>query len=78
MKQVENESGSSAKKKFILSLVFLLGGILYTLWPIDIIPDILGPVGWIDDISILLVTFLYSAYSYYRKEQQNKTRKPAS
>ena len=73
MKQLENESVSSAKKKFILSMVLLLGGILYTLWPIDIIPDILGPVGWIDDISILLVTFLYAAYSYYRKDRQNKT-----
>ncbi|MFW5771536.1 MAG: YkvA family protein [Spirochaetota bacterium] len=73
MEQLENESDSSAKKKFILSLVLLLGGILYTLWPIDIIPDILGPIGWIDDISILLVTFLYAAYSYYRKDRQNKT-----
>ncbi len=73
MEQLENESVSSAKKKFILSLVLLLGGILYTLWPIDIIPDILGPIGWIDDISILLVTFLYAAYSYYRKDRQNKT-----
>jgi len=73
MEQLENESVSSAKKKFILSLVLLLGGILYTLWPIDIIPDILGPIGWIDDISILLVTFLYAAYSYYRKDRQDKT-----
>lgn len=73
MEQLENESVSSAKKKFILSLVLLLGGILYTLWPIDIIPDILGPIGWIDDISILLVTFLYAAYSYYRRDNQNKT-----
>ncbi len=73
MEQLENESISSAKKKFILSLVLLLGGILYTLWPIDIIPDFLGPIGWIDDISILLTTFLYAAYSYYRKDRQNKT-----
>ena len=73
MEQLENESVSSAKKKFILSMILLLGGILYTLWPIDIIPDILGPIGWIDDISILLVAFLYAAYSYYRKDRQNKT-----
>ncbi len=72
MKQVENKAGTSAKKKFWLSLVFLVAGLLYTFWPIDIIPDVLGPIGWIDDISILLVTFLYSAYSYYRKEQKQR------
>ncbi|WP_350446057.1 DUF1232 domain-containing protein [Brachyspira hyodysenteriae] len=33
----------------------LILSILYTIFPIDLLPDILGPIGFSDDICILLV-----------------------
>jgi len=38
--------------KFIIGIAFLVVAIVYSIWPIDIIPDILGPIGWIDDILV--------------------------
>lgn len=37
----------------------LIGAIIYLISPIDVIPDFLGPLGWVDDIAIVtgLVTF---------------------
>ncbi|WP_367188103.1 YkvA family protein [Cellulomonas sp. 73-92] len=26
----------------------------YALWPLDIVPDILGPLGWVDDGAVVL------------------------
>lgn len=33
----------------------LILSILYTIFPIDLLPDILGPIGFSDDVCILLV-----------------------
>ena len=57
---------SRAKIKFILSLVFLFFGILYLFSPIDLIPDFLGPIGWVDDIGVLVTTALYAGVSFFR------------
>ena len=43
---------------FILAVIFLLGAIIYTISPIDIIPDILGPIGWVDDIMVWVVAIM--------------------
>ena len=47
--------------------------IVYLIWPLDIIPDILGPVGYLDDIPLLITTALYAGYSYrkLKKEQEH-------
>ncbi len=69
---IEDKSLYTAKRRFFLSLIFLVAGIIYTISPIDIIPDILGPIGWIDDIFALLITFIYSGLSYMKlKKLQN-------
>ena len=44
--------------RFILAVLFLMAAIVYTIWPVDIIPDILGPIGWIDDAAIWLVVII--------------------
>lgn len=44
--------------RFIMAAVFLVMAIIYSIWPIDIIPDILGPVGWVDDVAVWIVVFL--------------------
>jgi len=66
----------SAKRKFILSVILLAGGIIYTLFPMDIIPDILGPIGWMDDLGLLLAACANAAISYRKmkkKERQGET-----
>jgi len=54
----------AARKRLIFSLILLAAGLVYAVYPMDIIPDILGPIGWVDDIGLLLATCLYSVYSY--------------
>jgi uncharacterized membrane protein YkvA (DUF1232 family) len=56
-----------AKRKFILSLILFAGGVVYAIWPMDLIPDLLGPVGWIDDLTLLGISFANAANSYRRR-----------
>ncbi len=71
MQQIEDRSPAHVKRRFIISLVLLVAGIVYAISPIDIIPDVLVPIGWVDDIGVLLASFIYSWYSYrkLKKEQ---------
>ena len=43
MMKEDNTTFASARKRFFFSLVLLAGGVVYSIWPVDIIPDILGP-----------------------------------
>jgi uncharacterized membrane protein YkvA (DUF1232 family) len=70
-----NKTLKAAKKKFILSLALLAGGIIYAVSPIDILPDILAPLGWTDDIGVLFDTCLNAAKSYIRMRRQVKKSK---
>jgi uncharacterized membrane protein YkvA (DUF1232 family) len=31
----------------------LLGAVLYTLWPLDLIPDTIPVLGWLDDVGFI-------------------------
>jgi uncharacterized membrane protein YkvA (DUF1232 family) len=31
----------------------LVGAVLYALWPLDVIPDALPVIGWLDDVGLL-------------------------
>jgi len=64
------QSLKTAKLKFIIALVLLVAGFIYTISPIDLIPDLLGPVGWVDDLAALLVTFIFAAVSYFRMKRK--------
>jgi uncharacterized membrane protein YkvA (DUF1232 family) len=44
----------------IFRLLLIVGGLLYFLSPVDILPDFIFPAGWADDA--LLGYFLYSLY----------------
>ena len=35
-----------------LSLLFFAAAVIYTIWPVDVIPDVLGPIGWVDDLAL--------------------------
>jgi len=39
----------------LLGIIILIIAILYLIWPIDIIPDIIPIIGWIDDVIVLIV-----------------------
>lgn len=60
------ETIRSAKRQLWLAMALLAVGVIYALFPIDFIPDILGPIGWVDDIGILTIGFLTALVSYYR------------
>lgn len=49
---------------FIVSL-----GIIYGIWPIDIIPDI-PVIGWIDDIGVIGTTILIALILYFKNKNK--------
>lgn len=67
-----------ARKKFKYSIIWLTIGILYSIWPLDIIPDSFPVVGWIDDISLLLATFTNSGLRYWRLKSKSGPTDPDS
>jgi uncharacterized membrane protein YkvA (DUF1232 family) len=72
MKQIEDKSLESARKRFIISLILLGVAIIYLISPIDIIPDLLFPAGYLDDIPLLLSTALYAGYAYRKLKKEQK------
>ena len=47
----------------IIGKIVLFLGVAYTLWPIDLIPDLLVPViGSLDDVAVLLLSARYFFY----------------
>jgi uncharacterized membrane protein YkvA (DUF1232 family) len=42
----------------VMAVIFLIGAIIYTISPIDFIPDILGPIGWVDDIMVWVIVIM--------------------
>ncbi len=71
--EIEDRSLENAKRRFYVSLVFLAAGILYSLWPVDFIPDFLGPIGWIDDLTVLAGAALWSARNYRNLKKAGET-----
>ncbi|MBP7737271.1 MAG: DUF1232 domain-containing protein [Spirochaetes bacterium] len=73
MKQIEDKTLEGARKKFIFSMVLLGLAIVYLISPIDIIPDVIFPAGYLEDIPLLLTTALYAGYTY-RKMKKSQDR----
>jgi uncharacterized membrane protein YkvA (DUF1232 family) len=68
--QLQDKSIQHAKRRFFMSLVFLIAGIMYAISPVDLIPDVLAPIGWVDDLGVLFGTFLFSWLSYRKMKKQ--------
>jgi len=74
MKKIEDMDVKSARKRFIIAMVMLAFAVVYLVWPMDLIPDVLFPAGYLDDIPLLIATAVYAGYAYWKlkkKEQQN-------
>jgi uncharacterized membrane protein YkvA (DUF1232 family) len=69
---MEDKSLAAAKRQFIISLILLAIAVMYLLSPIDIIPDVLFPAGYIDDIPLLIATVIYTGYSYRKLKKKQK------
>lgn len=48
--------------------LYLIGALLYVIFPRDLIPDFLVGWGWIDDLMVL-----YVLWRYYRRSQRRRT-----
>lgn len=55
---VPKTSGLPLGVHLFLAVIFFMGAIVYTVSPIDFIPDVLGPIGWTDDIMVWAVAIL--------------------
>jgi len=49
----------------MVAIVLIVLLLIYILWPIDLIPDIIPVIGWIDDI-IALMLMLGIAYGTFK------------
>ena len=54
----------------IIRIILILLGLIYAVSPIDLVPDFLIGLGWIDDIVVII--FLWKAYKYYIRRRQFK------
>jgi uncharacterized membrane protein YkvA (DUF1232 family) len=41
--------------RFATPLGILVLGLIYFVWPVDLIPDVFGPVGHLDDLAVALL-----------------------
>lgn len=57
------------------SLVALTLALVYFIWPIDLIPDIFGPLGRVDDLAIFAL-IAWQAYTF-RRSERSKASKPS-
>ncbi len=70
IKQLEDKSLDTARKRFIFSIVILILAVIYLISPIDIIPDALVPIGYLEDIPLLITTAIYAGYSYRKLKKE--------
>jgi uncharacterized membrane protein YkvA (DUF1232 family) len=75
-RQLEDKSIDTARKRFIFSIVLLVLAVIYLISPIDIKPDALVPIGYLEDIPLLITTAIYAGYSY-RKLKKERSADPS-
>ena len=68
-------NGMHPKKRLIVAVILLFLGIIYAIVPFDF--DFIPVIGWIDDIGVLLVTFINALISFirYKKAESNPDKK---
>jgi uncharacterized membrane protein YkvA (DUF1232 family) len=56
----------TARAAFIRSILYVGLGVVYWLWPVDVIPDVLVGPGIVDDGLVLASTVLHSGFRYVK------------
>lgn len=56
-----------------LKYIFIALGLIYVIWPVDLLPDMLGLLGRLDDLLVIL--FIYWRYRAFIAHLQNKYSK---
>ncbi|MFQ5493106.1 MAG: YkvA family protein [Candidatus Dojkabacteria bacterium] len=55
--------------RFIKRHWLMIISLLYLIWPLDLISEIFGPIGLIDDAALLLVALAREIYRYFKKDK---------
>jgi len=53
------------KKFFWIALACAVAGILYLILPVDILPDFITGIGWIDDLIFVLIGFIGGLVNFF-------------
>lgn len=64
------DSKADWKPKFFLVLV-----VLYLIWPLDLVPDLIPFLGWLDDVGFTTLALSYLVYAskkYWIKAENEK------
>jgi uncharacterized membrane protein YkvA (DUF1232 family) len=58
----------------IFSKLLVLAAIVYVVWPIDLLPDAVPVLGWLDDLGFATIAmgFVARAVGKYRSEENEK------
>lgn len=62
-------------KNKLLAVILLIIAILYGVLPIDLIPDVLFPLGLGDDALVILGALSYFYKAYFRKGEEGEERR---
>ena len=57
---ISYQTGMKAFKSSLLAIVSLVGAFIYLIFPVDIIPDVIALIGWVDDAVIVVSAFTYA------------------
>ena len=60
------------------SIVSLVLAVLYGVSPIDVIPDIIPLLGWVDDATVGGLLVLLAIGLYFKRRREKRTLKPVS
>ena len=56
-----------------MGLIFLIGALLYLLFPHDMVPDFLVGWGWLDDLVVLFLLWRYYRRHYQQRRPDDRT-----
>ncbi|CAN5627914.1 hypothetical protein BH11ARM2_BH11ARM2_05490 [soil metagenome] len=60
---------NTGRASSLKTIVPLVGALLYGASPLDLIPDVIPLIGWIDD-AFIVPLLLFMAYKAYRRNQE--------